>query len=814
MFKLHITNSYGELIYKKTTKLQRLNQQAASAKNRWIFLTRCVVHHVIPKSFRTRPVLRTTKARNVTNSYDLHILKIARDEAKLRYHVLLHNIQQLTDVLRNDLAVADFEVVQRITETSRERRFVSENERLKLKFENLSGSIDRKSRSANDKVVKTAILNLTNRQLPEHHQQLLNLGPKFVPAIRRVPVVDIVTSVESVAASMNSTTDLIHQGEKLRHDVSSILMKYVDKKLPSNLSSQQQQALRELKQECNTKVVPFDKGTGFVLISEEDMFRKIQEQLGEAKQIDKDPTSSLVTKFQRVISRLRKEDKLNTHLFYSMYPSDAIPPRLYGLVKAHKESKGYPMRTVVSTIGTAFHGTSAYLVELLQPTLNKNEIRVKNSSSFVEQAGTWTIDSDEIQVSYDVVALYPSVPIKRAIDAIMIILENDLLDLRSRTKLDMDDIRELLQLCLSKCYFLWNDKFYLIDDAGPIGLSLMVVVAEAYLQHLEDIAIRTALHTNVAPKSYRRYVDDSHARFTSMENASSFLEILNSQDEQIQYTMECEQTKGELSFLDITIRNTGHGNYEFAVYRKDAITNVQVKPNSSVDPNMYVGIFKGFLARATRICSPQHLKAEIEFLINVFDENGYDREKLISIADKYTNRSNNNVTDTTSNEQQLVKLPWIPVVGPKLRAALRKYNIKTVFTSGESLKDILCKHKSKLPRNSHPGVYSIPCGCGCEYIGETKKRITTRLMEHEKDIFHGRWKQSGAAEHASKCDDSFNFDGARTIAIEANYRRRKIREALEIRRTARTGSTIVNREAGNICTTNAWNVLLSRSIYK
>ena len=275
--------------------------------------------------------------------------------------------------------------------------------------------------------------------------------------------------------------------------------------------------------------------------------------------------------------------------------------------------------------------------------------------------------------------------------------------------------------------------------------------------------------------------------------------------------MECEQTKGELSFLDITIRNTGHGNYEFAVYRKDAITNVQVKPNSSVDPNMYVGIFKGFLARATRICSPQRLKAEIEFLVNVFDENGYDREKLISIADKYINRFNNNVTDATSNEQQLVKLPWIPVVGPKLRAALRKYNIKTVFTSGDSLKDILCRHKSKLPPNSHPGVYSIPCGCGCEYIGETKKRITTRLMEHERDIFHGRWKQSGAAEHASKCDDSFKFEGARTIAIESNYRRRKIREALEIRRTARTGSTIVNRENGNICTTNAWNVLLART---
>ena len=42
------------------------------------------------------------------------------------------------------------------------------------------------------------------------------------------------------------------------------------------------------------------------------------------------------------------------------------------------------MRTVVSTIGTVSHGTSAFLVDLIQPTLDKNEIRIKNSSSFVD----------------------------------------------------------------------------------------------------------------------------------------------------------------------------------------------------------------------------------------------------------------------------------------------------------------------------------------------------------------------------------------------------------------------------------------------
>ena len=44
------------------------------------------------------------------------------------------------------------------------------------------------------------------------------------------------------------------------------------------------------------------------------------------------------------------------------------------------------MTTIVSTIGTAPYGTSKYLVDIIQPTLNKNKHCVINSSSFVNEA--------------------------------------------------------------------------------------------------------------------------------------------------------------------------------------------------------------------------------------------------------------------------------------------------------------------------------------------------------------------------------------------------------------------------------------------
>ena len=49
---------------------------------------------------------------------------------------------------------------------------------------------------------------------------------------------------------------------------------------------------------------------------------------------------------------------------------------------------------------------------------------------------------------------------------------------------------------------------------------------------------------NLAPKTYRRYVDDTHARFTSKEQSREFQNILNKQDKHIQFTIE-DENKGK-----------------------------------------------------------------------------------------------------------------------------------------------------------------------------------------------------------------------------------------------------------------------------
>ena len=55
----------------------------------------------------------------------------------------------------------------------------------------------------------------------------------------------------------------------------------------------------------------------------------------------------------------------------------------------------------------------------------------------------------------------------------------------------------------------------------------MVVLSESYVQNLEQKATAEALTLNLAPTTYIRCIDDTHARFGSKEQSREFQNILN-----------------------------------------------------------------------------------------------------------------------------------------------------------------------------------------------------------------------------------------------------------------------------------------------
>ena len=102
-----------------------------------------------------------------------------------------------------------------------------------------------------------------------------------------------------------------------------------------------------------------------------------------------------------------------------------------------------------------------------------------------------------------------------------------------------------------------------------------------------------------------------------------------------------------------------------------------------------------------------------------------------------------------------------------------------MFKSGRSLSSILTsRNKPKLPANSYPGVYKVPCKCCGNYIGHTGKQVRTRGNEHEKAVFLGHWTESALSEHTKECTKGVNWDNLRTLSTQPSYYKRTIMEAL------------------------------------
>ena len=271
--------------------------------------------------------------------------------------------------------------------------------------------------------------------------------------------------------------------------------------------------------------------------------------------------------------------------------------------------------------------------------------------------------------------------------------------------------------------------------------------------------------------------------------------------------------------MNINITNTINNKYEFKVHRKKAITNIHIKPTSSIDPNIIKSVFKGFLHRAHSICSDKYIKEEETFLIDMFVENGHSK-LLKNLVIKYNNKKNNknNHKNNTENRdyKNLKKLPWIPNISPKIKREFKKIGKDIVFTSGKNLQQILCqKNKPKLLPNSQPGVYQLDCSCNGKYIGESKKRVLTRCIEHQQDSMSGKWESSGATEHTKECHGQFDWLHPKTVRISPYMYERKIREALEINKLKTINEkdktfTVLNRNNGDYVTTNSWKPLFMK----
>ena len=157
-----------------------------------------------------------------------------------------------------------------------------------------------------------------------------------------------------------------------------------------------------------------------------------------------------------------------------MCPTACVPPKFYGLPKFHKLNT--TLWPIVSSCGSVTYGVAKELTKILKPLVGKSPHHINSTHDFVEQVKHINLAPGECLSSYDVSALFTSVPVDPALKVIKDLLEKDP-TLKERTVLPVEDITLLLEFCLKNTYFSFQGQFYEQVKGAAMGSPVSPIVA-------------------------------------------------------------------------------------------------------------------------------------------------------------------------------------------------------------------------------------------------------------------------------------------------------------------------------------------------
>ena len=123
--------------------------------------------------------------------------------------------------------------------------------------------------------------------------------------------------------------------------------------------------------------------------------------------------------------------------------------------------------------------------------MGKSPHHIQSTRDFVNRAKGVTHQQGECLTSYDVSALFTSVPIDPAFNIIKDLLEKDE-NLQDRIALSVQNITEHLGFCLHNTYFSFTDTFYEQVEGVAMGSPISPIVANLYMEHFEREALLSA----------------------------------------------------------------------------------------------------------------------------------------------------------------------------------------------------------------------------------------------------------------------------------------------------------------------------------
>ena len=175
------------------------------------------------------------------------------------------------------------------------------------------------------------------------------------------------------------------------------------------------------------------------------------------------------------------------------------------------------------------------------------------------------------------------------------------------------DIILLLDFFLKNTYFSFQDQFYEQVEGAAMGSPVSPIVANLYMEYLEQKALSTAPHPH-PPRFWHRYVDDTFV-IHKEANKQGFLQHINSVYPAIRFTVEDNKEDGSIPFLDTIVKPEVDGSLSITVYRKPTHTDQYLQWGSQHHLSAKFSVIQTLSHRASTVCSnPELLQQEKDHL--------------------------------------------------------------------------------------------------------------------------------------------------------------------------------------------------------
>ncbi|XP_070573541.1 uncharacterized protein [Ptychodera flava] len=310
-------------------------------------------------------------------------------------------------------------------------------------------------------------------------------------------------------------------------------------KVKDNLTKSERTALKSITSRNDWVIKPADKGSAIVIMDKEHYIteaNKILDNKEHYKRLKSDPTNKINTAIKAAINDEYQQGNINKQTRDFLICSDPRPGKFYMLPKIHK--KGIPFRPIISTISHPTQGISEYIDYHLQPLAANLPSYVKDTTHFLQLLQNLEqIPPGSTMVTFDVVSLYPNIPIEEGIAACQ-----RALDQRENKTPPTSTIIRFLKLVLYNNNFVFNSQHYLQIHGTAMGQKMAPSYAIIFMGDLESKLLKEASST-VSPWFWHRFIDDIYSLFTANLNfIIEFFNYINSFSTTIKFTMEYSQT--------------------------------------------------------------------------------------------------------------------------------------------------------------------------------------------------------------------------------------------------------------------------------